>query len=50
LCPWVSDPQRLGTLGDGRGATAVSSPRKTTKKETVETTSLHHLQRDGEVT
>jgi len=44
------DPQRLGTLGDGRGATTVSSPRETTKKRTVEASSLHHLQRDGEVT
>jgi len=44
------DPQRLGTLGDRGEATAMSGPRETTKKETVETTSLHHLQRDGEVT
>jgi len=41
------DPQRLGTPGDGWGATAVREPRETTEKKTVETTSPHHLQRDG---
>ncbi|MFP3484043.1 MAG: hypothetical protein RXN82_05495, partial [Caldivirga sp.] len=40
-------PQRQGTPGDGVGATAVSGPRETTEKETVETTSLYRLRRDG---
>jgi len=44
------DQQRLGSPGDRGGATAVSGPRETTEKRTVEAPSLHHLQRDGEVT
>jgi hypothetical protein len=33
--------------GDGWGAAAVRGPRETVEKETVETTNLHYLQRDG---
>jgi len=35
------------TLGDGWGAAAVRGPRETIEKQPVETTSPHHLQRDG---
>jgi hypothetical protein len=41
------DSQRLGSPGDGWGVAAVREPRETVEKQTVETTSLHHLQRDG---
>ena len=41
------DPQRLGSPGDRGEATAVRGFRETAEKQTVETTSLHHLQRDG---
>jgi hypothetical protein len=41
------DLQRLGSPGDRGRATAVRGPRETTEKKTMETTSPHHLQRDG---
>jgi hypothetical protein len=41
------DPQRLGTPGDGWGATAVRGLGATVEKETAEAWCLHHLQRDG---
>jgi hypothetical protein len=41
------DSQRLGSPGDRGEATAVRGSRETVEKQTVETTSLHHLQRDG---
>jgi len=41
------DQQRLGSPGDRGEATAVRGSRETVEKQTVETTSLHHLQRDG---
>jgi len=37
----------VGNLGDGWGVAAVRGPRETVEKQTVETTSLHHLRRDG---
>jgi len=37
----------VGNLGDGWGVAAVRGPRETAEKQTVETTSLHHLRRDG---
>ncbi|KUO83685.1 MAG: hypothetical protein AT709_04795 [Caldivirga sp. MG_3] len=41
------DPQRLGAAGDRWGAAAVSGPRETVEKETVEISSLYRLRRDG---
>ena len=40
----------MGGPGDRWGAAAVSGPRETAEKETVETTNLYRLRRDGEVT
>jgi len=49
LCrlPWVSETRRARNPRRRAGATAVSGSRETVEKETVETTSLYRLRRDG---